>query len=411
MCQILALTNLKKIKLVDKLNEIGNILLREEKDGFGYAVQGKSGAFGEKTVAKHFRSRVGKSGLVKLPIIKVNYSEFGTPGELTGPGVFHGRTSTNKVNLENTHPMQIDGWNLIHNGVVGDWGPDYIKKTQNDSEDVLRRLLDGIGKENPMSEIEKYLQGYYAFAAIDPEGRLHICRDDLAPLCIAWSEKLQTYIIGTNEHLILKTSKVLGAKIGPIEEMEDSTYIIFSENDMIFKQKFKPFGYSSKQAQYSMSSLGRSLDGRHVSGLQPPRTVSTSFDDNERNNIQRFADAMDDKSIDRDGISEAEWSRFIENPSDVEDTISDFDNLLAEHNERMQSVTDEEYRKYVAELEQMDASYQIFLPDDSPITHYEFKKMDFSSQSLCTVLRSDGTLVEPWDYDTPRLPHARKVSQ
>ncbi len=410
MCQILALTNLKKIKLGDKINEIGNILLREEKDGFGYAVQGKSGVFGEKTISGKFRSRIGKTDLVTLPIIKVNYSAFGSPSELIGPGLFHGRTSTNTVNLINTHPMQIDGWNLIHNGVVGDWGPKYDKKTQNDSEDLLRRLLDGIGQENPMLEIERYLQGYYAFAAIDADGRLHIGRDDLAPLCIAWSKKLETYIFGTNESLILKTSKVLGAKIGPIEEMEDNIYMIFNGNELVFQQKFKPLGYTSKQAQHSMSSLGRSLDGKYVSGLQPPRTINASFDDItttlDDHNMQRFADM----SIGNEGLSEAEWSRFRVDDIDVDDEdtkITDFENLLSEHNERMLSVTDEEYRKWLYEIENMDASYQIFMPDDSPIDHYAFKKMDFSSQSLCTILRADGTLVEPWDYETPRLPHKK----
>lgn len=409
MCQILALTNLKKAKLTNKLNEIANVLLKEEKDGFGYAVQGKAGVFGEKTIANKFRSRIGKSNFVKLDVIKVKYSAFGEPSDAIGPGIFHGRTSTNVVDLLNTHPMQIDNWNLIHNGVVQDFGPKYENKTDNDSEDVLRRLLDGIGNKNPMAPIEKFLQGYYAFAAIDPEGRLHICRDDNASLYIGWSATLETYIIGTTETLLLKTSKIIGAKLGPIEEMQDNTYMIFNGNEMVYQQKFKPAGYTHSQARHAMSSLGRSLDGRSVEssvkvyGMSPPRKVSSSFDRNELNDLELFAKAIGDQSIGNEGISEAEWSKL--SPRDIE--IEDFDHLIDMHTTKMRNGTEEDYYKYMAEVDQMDISYQIFLPDNTPITLYDFKKLDFINRELCTIIRPDGTLLEPVDYDTPRLPYRR----
>src|SRR5271165_6816473 len=119
MCLVLAVTNMKKIALSKCLNDIGTTLLKEEEDGFGYAIQGKNGVFGEKTIAKKFYTRLARKHLeVNLPIVRKKHVSFGTPSELVGPGIFHGRTSTNVISLRDTHPMQIADWHLIHNGVV-----------------------------------------------------------------------------------------------------------------------------------------------------------------------------------------------------------------------------------------------------------------------------------------------------
>ena len=58
MCKIIAFTDTKKLNLKKHLNNIGNELLKLENDGFGYAIQSKTGVFGEKTIAKTFRSRL-----------------------------------------------------------------------------------------------------------------------------------------------------------------------------------------------------------------------------------------------------------------------------------------------------------------------------------------------------------------
>ena len=387
MCLVLALTNTKNIKLSQCLNDIGNTLLASEDDGFGYAIQGREGVFGEKTIARRFRTRLGRINPVKLPIVKKQYESFGKPTELIGPGIFHGRTSTNVVNLINTHPMQLEGWNLIHNGVVDDLGPAYVKKTDNDSEDVLRRLLDGLNNVNPMIEIEKYLQGYYAFAAIDPQGRLHIGRDDIAPLHIAYSAKLDTFIIGTTEGLILKVSKILDAKIGPIDEIESETYCIFKGNELIHCQDFKALGYTRRQSQWASESLGRELPaGQQVSGLQPPRQVI------DVGGSTGIIDISSQREMNE--TSEADW----------QDSIMDF--LRTEtHPDRGsgRTVSEDDYYKYKQEVDNMDASYQIYAPDDKPITLAEFKKLDHVHQEMCTIIRADGTIVDPEDYGTPRL--------
>lgn len=396
MCLVLALTNTKNIKLSKSLNEIGNTLLASEQDGFGYAIQGREGVFGEKTTAKRFRTRLGRMHHVQLPIVKKRYESFGKATELTGPGIFHGRTSTNVISLPDTHPMQLDGWNLIHNGVVDDLGPAYQKSTENDSEDVLRRLLDGVAKPNPMEDIEKYLEGYYAFAAIDPQGRLHICRDDVATLYIAFSAKLDTFIIGTTEGLVLKTSKILDAKIGPIDEIQSETYCIFSGNELVHCQDFTTRGYTRRQQAWASESLGRELPGNgtptppigvvpypHTSGL-----VKGVFD-----GMPGIKDVSSSARKEMNETSEADW----------QDSILDFLQTEAHPDRSGRNVSEDDYYKYKSEIDNMDASYQVYGPDDRPVSLEEFKKLDHVSQEMCTIIRADGTVVDPECYETPRL--------
>jgi len=445
MCQVLALTNMKHVVLKKSLNDIGNTMLASDDDGFGFAIQGKDGVFGEKTIAKKFRTRIGRLNMVTLPIVKKTYLSFGMPSELIGPGIFHGRSSTNHVSLTNTHPMQIDNWHLIHNGVVDDSGPKYAKKTTNDSEDVLRRLIDGVGKENPMEDIERFLEGYYAFAAIDPMGRLHICRDDNAPLCIAKSAKYDTYIIGTTDSLILKVSKILDAKIGPIEEIEDNVYMIFEGNNLVYRQDFNPLGYTSRQGQHMSTSLhhqrgledwgGWSPNGRHiipgkfvhngrtitapvdvsetrVCGLQPPQRVPTSFDDAADIELDETTEIAD-VEVSEDGlVSEAEWqSRGRVHDATVEgnadDSLMDF--LIASHNEKMDKTTPETYATFRDELDNMDAAYEIKDVNGSKLSLIEFRKLDPVHQEMCSIIRPDGTVVDLENYHEDRLPIGRKA--
>lgn len=374
MCKVLAFTNTRKINLSKCLNDIGTHLLKTEKDGFGYAIQGKNGVFGEKTIDSKFRTRLTRLNEVSLPIVKPKYSKFGTPSQLNGPGIFHGRTSTNVTDLKNTHPMQLSDWHLIHNGVVEDWGPTYETVTDNDSEFVLKRLIDGVGQDNPMQAIERYLEGYYAFAAIDPLGKLHIGRDCIAPLYIAYSKKYETYVFGTTEALILKVSKILDMKIGPIDEVFDEVYMIFDGNEMIHCQNFKSRGYTTRQSRHASSSLGHTLPD---SSALPSGEVTDV--------TPKAVNSYDD-------ISESDW----------QDSIAGFIT-------RDGAMSDDDYSKYRREIDNVDASYEFYDLDGRPVTYGEFKKLDHISQELCTIIRANGTVVDSDDYESEHLYHGKRA--
>ncbi len=389
MCKIIAFTNTSKINLKACVNEIGNTLLKTEQDGFGYAVKGKSGVFGEKAIVPHFKSRLGKKSIM-LPIVKNRYLSFGTVDELTGPGIFHGRTSTNSEGLVNTHPMQRPDdkglWHLIHNGVVDDIGEKYSKLTDNDSEDVLYRLMLGVKNnadgltDNPIEEIERTLEGYYAFACIDSDGLLHIGRDAYADLYMAWSDKLDTFIIATTEGLVHKLNKMLDADIGPIDEVEDEVYMVFNGNELIYHQFIRPLGFTRKQAAKSGASLGREI---------APQNLHSDYSGKGFKTIQLSGGEVLARSPEHhrpaiDARSESDWQNESAFDAVVGSVITDSERLDDE---------EVEYYAYRRELDNMGDDYTISDENDNYISTQEFRKLDHISQEMCTIIRPDGTVV------------------
>lgn len=341
MCKILCFSNSSKLDIKKTSEATSKILLALERDGFGYAVQGAGNVFGEKCIAPKFTYRMDTTYQVKLPIVEKRQSSFGYAEKPIGPALFHGRTSTNDKGLLNCHPMQKDSWHLIHNGVVTDHGDKFAKKTTNDSEDLLHRLTLGI------DQVEKHLTGYYAFAAISPDGNLHICRDDTASLFIAWAPKHATYVFGTTESLIEESCKALKIKIGPIDKVANNNYMIFKGNDLIADQTIKPRGWDSYHAGYASHSLGRSLGSYKGS-------YSAHDDD---------------------------WyGSYNEKVTDIAEVTKNISELAEENT-------------LLDELNDLDDSYTVTTPEGVKITVTEFYKLDIIAQDLCRIERSDGTIL------------------
>lgn len=334
MCKVIAFTNAKKLDVKKSAETIGNILLKIEQDGFGYAIQGERNVFGERCIADRFRSRLNVADVVRLPIVESRQSSFGTLDKPAGPAIFHGRTSTNDKGLLNCHPMQRESWNLIHNGVVDDHGPKYDKTTTNDSEDLLHRLIQGI------DHVERELSGYYAFAAIDPTGRLHIARDSIASLFVAWCPKIQSHIFATTESLIEQVTSALKIKVGPIDKVKSDVYMIFALNELVHQQAIKPRGYDSRQAGLASLSLGRSID---------------RYSESER----------------LDSIIDMTSDRYAYDRADDGPTLEDL----------------------MRELDNMDDRYTIEY-DGELISVAEYRKLDEVSQAQCLIERPDGTLLD-----------------
>lgn len=347
MCLVLAFSNAKKLDIRKTANAVGPILLDDEPDGFGYSVEGAKGQFGEKYVGEAFKSRINSlSRVVKLPIVKKTHEFFGDASAPTGPAIFHGRTSTNDRGLLNCHPMRRDGWSLIHNGVVTDNGPAYKKLTTNDSEDVLKHLIVGI------ESVERYLTGYYAFAAIDPKGRLHVARDSSAYLHVAWSDKIESYVFATTAELLEDVNKKLQLECGPIDLVEDNVYMILNGNDLDHIQAIKPAGWGRREARHAEASLGRKLDASEYGEVY-------TYDRYQRDIAQAEA-AVEG------------W------PSEA----GKFDR-------------EDSYYMWRHEVDNMDAGYRIYNEDGDPITLEHFRQLDHISQELCTIERPDGTYLDP----------------
>jgi len=342
MCKIISFTNASKLDIKKASEVIGEILLGIERDGYGYAVQGSQNVFGEKCVAPKFTSRLNAHNVVDLPIIEKRQSLFGVADKPTGAAIFHGRTSTNDKGLLNCHPMQRDGWHLIHNGVVTDHGEKYKKITTNDSEDVLTRLIAGI------EQVEKHLSGYYAFCAIDPQGRLHVARDSIATLYMAKVPRLDSYIIATTESLIELTCKKLKLKHGAIDKIASDSYAIFDNGVMISSQKIKPRGYDQVHAGYASLSLGRELAPACASAFS----------------------ALDSYGYAGDSILDSIGNGYA-SEQEQDDTLTDL----------------------MQELADLDDSYVIRL-DGVAISAREFYQLDNVRQLSCEIIRNDGTRLD-----------------
>jgi hypothetical protein len=192
----------------------------------------------------------------KMPtgIIVPKYDKFGVKSKPIGALMLHGRISTNDKGLLNCHPMIRDNHYLIHNGVVSDDTSTTVKQTTNDSEDLLIRFIEGI------KSVEENLTGYYAFGCIDPNGILHVVKDNQADLYITWLEKYDTYLIGTTKDLIESIVKAIGTEIELIEEVKSNIYMQYKGNELTYVQTINPLGWNYNQSKHASASLGKIID-------------------------------------------------------------------------------------------------------------------------------------------------------
>lgn len=337
MCKIFTLTNASK---VDKLNKLINVtsryLLAEEKDGFGYSILTDKGMFGERTNSTNFSTSFDKR-ILSEPFIKQTYNRFGIKGKVTGPAMFHGRTSTNDKSLRNVHPINKHGWSLIHNGVVSNKGLPYDMITTNDTEHIIEHMAT-----KGIESVEKCLSGYYAFTAIDKDGVLHIAKDDVANLYYAYIETIQSGVFATTSKLIESICKEMDWQHTVINELKDNVYLQFRNGEMIHNQTIKPLGWSYNESRHSSASLGKDLS------FNTPRLIS-------------------------------------EGPT--EDLVGD---------DSIEAFLDEMYEK-------ADDSYIFRNARDWDIDYKEFISLPDDEKLLCTVVRPDGTIADPYDYFTEKL--------
>ncbi len=348
MCKILTLTNTSKVKSVEKLiRTAAELVGQTERDGFGYAMQGASGVFGERTTKPAGFRPSFKNKLVQLPFCESVYNRFGKYSKPSGAAIFHGRTSTNNINLINTHPIIKRDWTIIHNGVVSNHGPDYEALTSNDTEHLLEYL-----STSGITGIEQHITGYYAVSALDPSGRLHIFRDSIASLYAAQITSIDSLIFATKESHIRELCKIMDWKYSVPSPVSDNTYLIFENGSLIHQQEFNPRGRTNYESRFASLSLGRELD-----------------------NIVDASETV--KPLDFGTVQTVEhdyWSPC---------------GTKLDENEYMFL---EEMKLYA------DSSYTIFNYRGDKITVKEFHDLDLDEKLCCEVVRADGTVCSPSDY-------------
>lgn len=354
MCKIAVLTSTKKIKnskKMDLLYSINEAVCSSERHGFGWY---HASGFGEKTLnAQDFMSLYDNDSMIN--VIDLKSEVLGKKdlfskdwSKLTNTSmIFHGRTSTNNVSLINTHPISKNGFNLIHNGVVTNNAATYQMETTNDTEHLVHYL----SQTNDSSLIEKHLSGYYAFAAINPQGQLILCRDKIAPLYIAFVKTIESYFIATTSDIITKVCSDMDwtLKSQPIA-IKDDLYMVYEENILKSYKSIKSLGYTT---QYEIEMMD----------------VSMSYQDNK--------------------------PRLVSSPQMFNDNT-----IVDEYSKLEVSI-----ESYFSEIEnEMDHSYKIYDLSGREVGHREFFQSDDNDKMMnYVVTRSDGTIVDAHDYFTDKL--------
>lgn len=258
MCKILCFSSLSKIDLDQKtVSALKDIVCENDQDGFGYAVSDSSGAvFQYRTIETKRLDQIDKNKPFRLKGTKSLVSKSGScPKGNSKAGIFHGRMSTNTVSLENTHPFALkSGGALIHNGVVYDHGDITDLKTDCDTE-ILARYWDS-GK---LDDISQCVSGYAAIAVLD-DNKLHIARDNRATLFIAWSQKLETFIVATTIDILNKVSALLKADVSDINAIDDNTCMIFDGNSLVETVTFQLLEYATTHIDLSKVSAALGED-------------------------------------------------------------------------------------------------------------------------------------------------------
>lgn len=361
MCKVMMFTNFRKFKNNKEIVDyIGNTLLSTEKDGFGFAINGLAGVYGEKFIGSNnyettfFNANNKHLNKSDMSLMNILNQPFGKSSKANGGAIFHGRTSTNQLGFKNTHPIIKHGWHLIHNGVVTNTAEKYEMITDNDSEHLIEHLAMG-----GIKKLSESLTGYYAFGAFDTKGNLHVGKDSTAGLWMAKLPEYETVMFATTKALIEEFCETFEIGRTIINQVKDNIYMIYdTQGKLINTEFFKSRGWGI----YEQSFMSRSL-----SYLNSDRW------DINNNSSSRFNDDGTEKDSYKDDYSEAE--------------------------------AEASYYAYMHEIENnLDESYDIEDPHGETITAKEFLSLDDDKKVLCTVVRPDGTVCDPFDYYQDKFP-------
>jgi hypothetical protein len=402
MCKLFMIANTKKInrgKLTGLLHRAADIITANDKDGFGWAVQGKSGKiFGERYLGNKgidFPLLIPQGVPARFrKIFKGSACEkFGTPEDsLRGALLVHARASTNEIALKNSHPHRTDAFTLIHNGVVDYTGDKYERKSTCDTEHLVHAISSGGVKEM----VDK-CSGWYAVGAIEHStGHFYLIKDSRTSLHGTFVKELDSLVFGTSADQLRKILDAMKWKHGKITEVEENVAMKFDTNgEALSYEEIKPVsrwpvttsrsynngfcdGYSS-----GYSEIGDDWKPSAEKKLPITNLTATEEKSSVESNGSTTTTIKDSTSIveacdhHNDGISAESIAALVE-----------LDEERRERNATPKVVhpTDEELKieeKWYQET--MDEEYQIVNAAGREISYEEFECLMRPEQMLCDI--------------------------
>jgi hypothetical protein len=255
MCKLLGFS--VKTKLTqEKLNEViktSKELLKDQKDGFGYALSGGD-IEGITSLRLTNGSLLGYGYDEPEEWADITRQPYKAKGKLAPctAGIFHGRTSTNSVSIQNTHPFVNDDLALVHNGIVTYTGKTRKKKGTCDSEDIFNSFTMGGG----WKELKKYYSGYAGLLLLRPDGVITIYKDETPSLYVC--KIAEGFVVGTSSFDTTSLAKLLDDAPNAPWMLKPNIATTCKDGKILSKKKVEPMERRSyKQDQLS---LGYSTD-------------------------------------------------------------------------------------------------------------------------------------------------------
>lgn len=275
-----------------------------QQDGYGFAQHGQTGLHGRFVEPSDF------VGLDALPTLTKTAGDAASAfavthrAQQTGnyrttrPVIIHGRTATMGRGLNNTHPFRRDGWTMAHNGVIT-WNgkpTDTHKAVTCDSQHILLCLTENGTDETRKKDLEN-VQGYAAFLALAPDGRMIVAVDATASLYAGITNKGR-WIFGTTPAIINAIAKSWNAaNVAPFQ-LEPWTWLSFAPNAK--EPTLTTWTHAKttwQESRFSSRSLGRKL--KHTT-----TTSSRANDETEK----AFA-SFPDYEPNRKDLEEWHWTK------------------------------------------------------------------------------------------------------
>ncbi len=165
MCKLFIATGrFSRAQVLALLSATNYAFASSQRDGFGFAAYGGGGVARGRYLNPTMYPGFGSD---LPPFIECMRSESGRLPEITKAIVIHGRTSTNRVNVENVHPFHRDSIHLAHNGVLR-WsgnGPAPKAAHDCDTEQFLNWFIDS--NQRKWVGTASAWSGYGVFGIID----------------------------------------------------------------------------------------------------------------------------------------------------------------------------------------------------------------------------------------------------
>jgi len=255
-----------------------------QQDGFGFAQHGNTGLHGR------FVSPSDFVGLDALPTLTrtagAAAAAFAVTARAQQTGnyrptrslIVHGRTATMGRGLDNTHPFRKDGWTLAHNGVVNwDGQPSKSHKTVTcDSQHLLLCMTENATDETRKKDLEN-VQGYAAFLALAPDGRLIVAVDATAPLYAGITNKGR-WVFGTTPEIVEAIAAAWkAANVSPFV-VEPWTWLSFAPN----AKEPTLSKWSHKRSTWEQDRFGGRSLGRKKTNWRKEYTPTEHLDTDEK---------------------------------------------------------------------------------------------------------------------------------